>query len=154
MAKRKANKAPPRASEVINMKPHLQAKRYTLPDYCSVQSVVMRELDGQDDIEASIWADKNATSAIKDSAVAAMIADQRESVRLSLLEVDGKPVNHDGLPFMAMDNWTSRTMRFLLSFYADLNGAKEEDLKNSVAGAQEIVAYPRSDSGEGAQPDE
>jgi hypothetical protein len=150
MAKRKAAKAPKRArSEVINMKPHLMAKRFQLPDYCSIREVVMRELDGQDDIEASIWADKNATSAIKGSAVAAMVADQRESIRLSLLEVDGTPVNHDGIPFMAMDDFTSVTFRFLLQFYSDMNGAKEDDLKNAIAGAEIVNPnHPHSDSPE------
>jgi len=142
MAKRKA-KAPQRANEVINMKPHLRAKRYQLPDYCTIREVVMRELDGQDDIEASIWADKNATSAIKGSAVAAMVADQRESIRLSLLEVDGLPVNHDGIPYRAMDDFTSVTFRFLQQFYADMNGAKEDDLKNAIAGAEVITSHPR-----------
>lgn len=154
MAKRKAN-APQRArNEVINMKPHLQAKRYTLPPGCSVGEVVMRELDGEDDIEASIWADKNATSALKESAVAAMVADQRESMRLSLLEVDGVPVNHDGLPYMKADRWSSKTWRCMQSFYADLNGMKEQDLKNAVAGAEVILSSPHGDSPEEAQPDE
>ena len=153
MAKAKDAKAQKRArSEVINMKPHLTAKRYQLPDYCTVREVVMRELDGQDDIEASIWADKNATSAIRGSAVAAMVADQRESIRLSLLEVDGVPVNHDGIPFTAMDDWTSVTFRFLQQFYADLNGAKENDLKNSIAGAEIIVGNPRHTESEERTP--
>ena len=145
--KKKSTPAP----AVINSKPHLTAKRYTLPSYCSVQSVVMRELDGQDDIEASVWADKNASSTVKESAVAAMVADQRESIRLSLLEVDGKPVNHDGLPFMAMDHWSSRTFRFLQQFYGDLNGATNEDLKNAVTGAELIS---RLTPGHGDSPEE
>jgi hypothetical protein len=152
MATKNKKKPPARpAAAVINSKPHLMAKRYTLPDYCSVQSVVMRELDGQDDIEASVWADKNASSTVKESAVAAMVADQRESIRLSLLEVDGKPVNHDGLPFMEMDNWTSRTFRFLMQFYGDLNGATNEDLKNAVTGAELIQSLT---PGPGASPEE
>lgn len=113
-------------------------KRYTLPDYCDCQSIVMRELDGKDELEAAIWADQNKSSVLEGT-MAAFQADQRESIRLSIVQVDDVAVNVDGAPFREMNEWSFRTMRFVREFFADLNGVEEGDLKNAVTGA-EIMA--------------
>lgn len=124
-------------------------KRYRLPAGCSVREVVMRELDGNDEVEAAVMAEQRASSATKGSVAGMIGAEQREAIRLSLCEVDGKPVNADGVPFMAMDRWTMRTMRAINRFFADLNGLPEDELKNAVAGA-EVVTVPANDQPPGA----
>lgn len=133
MAKRKRNGAQRAAPTPRTM------KRYPLPEYCDCRSVVMRELDTRDEIEAAIWADKAANSALADSQMAAFQADQRESIRLALVEVDGVEVNVGGMPYKAMDGWSMRTMRFIREFYADLNGVEQDDLKNALKGAKVLT---------------
>lgn len=123
---------------------HRIMKRYSLPDYCDVATLVMRELDGTDEIEAAIWADKNKSSALASSPIAAMESEQRESIRLSLVEVDGEPVNVGGIPYAAMNDWSYRTMRFVNQFFLDLNGVEISEVKNAVA-AGEIISNPSQD---------
>jgi len=121
-------------------------KRYPLPEYCDCREVVMRELEAKDDIQSAIWADQNASSALKGSAIAAIQADKRESIRCSLVEVDGEPVNLDGVPFMAMDSWSHRTLIYIEAFFNDLNGVEMEDVKKAVAGGAIVTATPRAES--------
>jgi len=136
------SKAPPRLR-----------KRYTLPDYCDCREVVMRELEATDDIQSAIWADAHATSALKGSAVAAIQADRRESIRLSMVEVDGEPVNVDGVPFMGMDRWSHRTLIYVEAFFNDLNGVDTGDLKKAIAGGTVVLPSKRSEEVEsGDQP--
>jgi len=114
-------------------------KLFKLPSYCDIATVVVRELDGKDELEAAIWADKNQNSALSDSAKALFQGEQRESIRLSLVQVDGVAVNVGGVPYMAMDDWSFRTQRFIREFYADLNGVELDELKNAVAGAEVLT---------------
>jgi hypothetical protein len=81
-------------------------------------------------------ADKLMSDALRNSAVATISAEQREAMRLSLVEVDGEPVNHDGVPYMAMDDWSLKTLRFLQTAFNEMNGIEADDLKNFRAGAQ------------------
>jgi hypothetical protein len=111
-----------------------------MPERCDVTELVMRELDGDDQIEASIWADKKLSSAMRDSAVAMYAAEQREAIRISLVEVDGQQVNLDGIPFSGMDTWSMRTMRFVLKAFADLNGAEASELESFQKGAQPVLS--------------
>lgn len=101
-------------------------KRFTLPKGCSIKTFVMRELKVKDDIEVAIWADKNTPAAAKESAVGAMAADRREALRLALVEVDGVRVNVNGIPYMAMDDWSQKTMTYALMAFNDLNGAADD----------------------------
>lgn len=111
-------------------------KRFTLPDYCTVGEFVMRELTAKDELTASIFAEKFMSDALRNSAVATIAAEQREAMRIALVEVDGKPVNVDGIPYMAMDEWSMRTIRFAQMAFNELNGIESDDLKNFRAGGQ------------------
>lgn len=117
-------------------------KRYRLPAYCDCREVIMRELDGKDELEAAIWADKHKSSAAADSPFAELQADHREAMRLSLVQVDGVAVNVGGVPFMAMNDWSLRTMRMISAFFADLNGVDPGELKNAVAAGEIITGGP------------
>jgi len=118
-------------------------KRFPLPERCDAKEFVIRELDSNDDIQAAIMADKMAPAAIKDSAIGLMSSEQREAVRLSLVEVDGVPVNQDGIPFLAMDEWSARTMRFALQAYMQVNGVTPDEIRSFLAGA-EVVTGPET----------
>lgn len=120
---------------VVNPKPHLDCRIFPLPDYCSVSSVAMRELDGHDDILSSYWADHNASAEVAGSSSAAMLADRREGLRLSLVAVEGAQVNEDGIPYMDCDSWTSRTWYHLMQCFVELNGVADTDVKNVQRGA-------------------
>ena len=111
-------------------------KRFTLPDYCSVGEFVMRELTAKDELTASIFAEKFMSDALRNSAVATIAAEQREAMRLALVEVDGIQVNLDGVPYLEMDNWSMRTVRFAQMAFNEMNGIESDDLKNFKAGAQ------------------
>lgn len=124
------------------MKNGVLKKRYTLPDGMSCRSFVMRELTSQDEIEAAIWADKKRGSA-QDGVLSVVGGEQREAIRLSFVEVDGNPVNVDGVPFTAMDKWTYRTMRYVQKAFTDLNGVQQDDLESFSEGA-EIVGMSES----------
>ena len=123
--------------------PHLLRKRFTLPAGCSVGSFVMRELTGPDELEAAMWADKKMDKDRRSDAVAVMEGEQREAMRLAFTEVDGEPVNHDGIPFVAMDLWTYRTMRFAQTAFSDVNGVQIDELQSFKEGA-ELVMGPES----------
>lgn len=101
----------------------------------SCKEFVMRELTAKDEIEAAIWADKKRSSA-GDGVLSIVGGEQREAMRLSFVAVDGKPVNEGGIPFVGMDNWTYRTMRFVQRAFADLNGVEQSDLDSFAEGAE------------------
>lgn len=128
---------------VENPKPHLECRIFRLPDYCSIPDLAMRELDGQDDILSAYWADQNADAATKDSHVAASIADQREGIRLALVGVNGVQVNDDGGCYYDCDEWTSKTWRFLIQFFSELNGVSGAELKNAVRGSAPMSGRPQ-----------
>lgn len=134
----------------------LIAKEFEVPakgaDRYNFHKVVMRELNGQDRIEASIWADKNINPALEESIVGQMDTQQREALRLSIVAVDGKRVNTGGVPFMAMDEWNIRSMRFLEACFNDLNGVDLDEVKNSIASGK-VVEIPGAEEMEEIEDD-
>lgn len=113
-------------------------KRYRLPPGCSCKEFVMRELTNADRLEAAIRADASKSSAMPDD-IGNQIEHRRvEAVRLSLVSVDGKPVNVD-LPYAGMDAWTERTLTFAMTAYQDLNGIEPEEVEDFLKGAEPIL---------------
>jgi phage FluMu protein gp41 len=115
-------------------------KRFKLPSGMSCKEFVMRELTAKDEIEAAIWADQKRSSA-GDGVLSMVGGEQREAMRLALVEVDGETVNVEGVPFTAMDRWTYRTMRYLQKAFEEINGVDQKDLASFSKGA-EIVDDP------------
>lgn len=146
MAKRKAaNPKDPRAGNTTVVRAqnqHLLRKRYVLPDGLSCKEFVMRELDARDELEAAMWADKKTTTTGGNNMLSMMGAEQREAMRLSFCEVDGHPVNIDGIPFVDFDRWTMKTMRFVTQAFNDLNGVDAKELKSFTAGAEVVLDAP------------
>lgn len=89
-----------------------------LPDGYSIKTFAIRERLVRDDkfIAANVerfhpetkkpGADKGAATVV-------------ESVRHLLVEVDGKPVNTDSEPYMALEDWTEATFTAVISAWAD-----------------------------------
>ena len=113
-------------------------KRFRLPkgQGLDCETVVMRELTGKDDLEISLWVDSKASMTDKNSMAKMIEIERRESTRRSLVQVDGKAVNEHGAPFLEMDNFNHRTMRYLYEFFSDLNGVEQRELKKAVVEAE------------------
>jgi hypothetical protein len=129
MARIKLMEQPPAAHKRVML-------RRRLPEGFSCRVFVMRELVSGDEITAAINLDKFGLAAAKDSIETTMQAWQREKVRLSLVEVDGKRVNVD-LPYRAMDEWNLKTYRVAEATWMRLNGVSQDDLDFDKGG--EIV---------------
>jgi hypothetical protein len=124
-----------------NPRAQLLTKRYRLPAGLSCQEFVMRELTAEDELEAAMWADKRRTSA-HDGILSMVGIEQREAMRLSLVEVAGQSVTCDGVPSQELDGWRSRTMRFVLLAFNDLNAVDVEDLSRFRLGAEVLSPTP------------
>lgn len=124
---------------VAPLRPRLQ-KRFTLPEGCSCREFVMRELDGNDELQIALWVEKKTTGVIANNAIALMKLETRESQRMALVEVDAVAVNVNGIPYAAFDKWTQRTMRFAIDAFGELNGVDMDELKNFRAGAEVVGA--------------
>jgi len=116
-------------------------KRYQLPKGCSVREVVIRELCGNDELEAALWTERHADAALLETPQGQIAAEQREMVRLSLVEVDGAEVNVDGVPYMGLDTWSVKTFRAVRLFFNDINSLDGAQLKSALEGAQVVVGH-------------
>jgi hypothetical protein len=126
-------------------KEHLLHKQFTLPRKCwgDCKTVVMRELDGDDDIMVGVWLDqKESSSGAKgsDAVVSAMKREQSESVRCALVVVDGKKANENGVAFAPFDKWKRATKTMLGTYFNELNGVDSDELGKSMREA--VVVNP------------
>lgn len=110
--------------------PTYRTKRVVLPagrGY-SVGSFVVRELDGADELEIAMSVDTRMTSAMG-GMLALMELKQQEAHRRALVEVDGKPVDIDGVGYVELDRWNQRTRTMLARAFNALNAVDGDDLK-------------------------
>jgi hypothetical protein len=106
--------------------------RYNLENkkHVSIKSFAIRETNGKDE-------DRAALLARAKGGAATML---EELVRLSLVEVDGQAVNTDpAVPYVAFDEWNSRTRTFVLNAYKRLNGITEEDNAEGFLASGELI---------------
>jgi len=108
-------------------------RRWELPDGHPAKVIVLRELDSGDDIAAAINADKFGPRDTYLHAETALQVVQRERVRLSLVEVDGRRVNVDGLPFKDFDKWPLRSTRFVERCFLEMNHLTDEEQAADLA---------------------
>lgn len=120
------------------------AKRFQLPPGCNdkqgnpITSVVIRELTVGDEATIAILAETNSPEAM-DTFSGQTAAIGRESIRLSLVEVNGERIE-TAEPYMAMDQWSRRTLMTVRRFFNDLNSLPEEaELKKLVAAGEIVV---------------
>lgn len=114
-------------------------KRYVLPERCDVSEIVLRELTGQDELLAAIQAEHNCPSSLRGQATALLAQERTEGIRLSLIAVDGRPIDHS-VPYRDLDQWSSRTRRFVAAAFDDLNGVTAEELGKLRSGG--VVVPP------------
>lgn len=109
-------------------------KRYTMPKGSPASTVTMRELSGRDELEAAKAADaltpQKTVEALTD-------AERREAVRISLVEIDGKAIDH-AVPLFEIDEWPRRARKALEAFFADLNGINRSDVDKCTASAESL----------------
>lgn len=144
MAKKNGSGSPaPRAARVRLM------KRFEFPRGCDIQTAVLRELDGNDDEQVSILADARADGVQRQSVMLMSQIEQREALRMSLVEVDGDPVNADGVPWGGLDDLSMRTLRLLQVAFAEVNGVTGDEAEGFKKAA---VVVTSSDAAETIAP--
>lgn len=114
-------------------------KRWTLPKGCSIREFSMRELDVNDDIDVHVWVEKNTPSASLEPTMGAFSAQTREAMRLALVTVDGEKVNVAGVPYLQMNQWSLKTLRFVQMAFTELNGATEDEMADFKAAGELVV---------------
>jgi hypothetical protein len=146
-----AGAPPPRIGprRISNYRSDLLTKRFRLPPGLQVREVVVRELVAADELTAALWTESNAPADMLETPAGQIHAEQRELVRISLVEVDGEEVNVDGVPFMAMDKWSLRTFRAVRTFFNDVNTLDDRELRKSLAAAEVVIAGPAAAGGKG-----
>lgn len=103
---------------------------------CSVKSFVMRETTGADEENAAVAA----------KAKGGAMTPTEELVRLSIVSVDGKPVDQ---PYLSFDSWNTRTRNYAIKAWASINGVDEKDAKDFLDGAEALaVSASGAKSGE------
>lgn len=111
---------------MLTVKHSLKGKKHV-----NIESFAIREVTGKDEDRAVLMARAKGGAATM----------MEELVRLSLVEVDGQPVNTDpGEPYAAFDEWNSRTRTFVLNAYKHLNSLTEEDDLDGFLKSGEIVS--------------
>lgn len=96
----------------------------------SVGSFVMREVNGKDEEQAALIAKAKGGAA----------SMYEELIRLSLVEVDGQPVNNEpGVPYAGFDTWNTRTRTFVQNAFRALNGIDEKEELSDFLESGEVM---------------
>jgi hypothetical protein len=107
-------------------KPHLMMRDFEFPERCNARTITVRELDGDDELEAAVFAERKVTKSMRDNPIYMMGIERKEAIRASIYAVDGEVVE---TPFAAIDRWSKRTERFVQSAFNEMNGVESEELK-------------------------
>lgn len=92
------------------------------------KEIEIREVSGKDEITAATWVDAKRAR-YGESATNNLM----ELIRVSIVSVDGVPTN--GIPFEAMDDWTSRTRNFVVRLWNSLNAVEDDEVKKAITEA-------------------
>jgi len=116
-------------------------RAWNLPPGCTVRKVILRELDGNDDLVAAANVERFAPKTAMSSMQAFSMAQQRERVRLSIVAVDGRTVVQ---PFLDMDHgdakWTMKTIRHVEGYWLKMNGITDEEMADFDEGGAVVSA--------------
>ena len=110
-------------------KEHLVHRQYSLPKGCSVTSFTIREIDGMDEREAAKMLAAIGTA--DDMTTALMEAN----LRVSIVAVNGQAIAQ---PYTEMSKWSSKTRRFLIEAFNQLNGVPEDEIAAFLGAAEAI----------------
>ena len=90
------------------------------------KTITIQEVNGEDEMRAAMAAEARKGKTGRDW------SPFIEMVRLSVVEIDGeRPANG----FEHFEKWSSKARNAVMTFYNDVNGLDEEDLKACVAAA-------------------
>ena len=113
------------------MKSNLLHKRSVFPKGHPITSIMLREVDGRDELEAIKWAEARNG---KDEDNTAVVMEQ---VRCSIVKVDDVEVTQ---PYTGLESWPARTRSLVLRAWMSLNSVDEEETKNFLASAENLAA--------------
>jgi hypothetical protein len=125
-----------------------RAKRFKAPKKCcgDCKEIVIKELDGKDEIAAAVEVDKRLGQPgfRSDNIAAIMKLERQEKIRKSIAAVDGVAVK-PGEVFEGYDAFHAPTKLWIALCYEQVNGLEDDDLKKSLATAEEVdLAHPTS----------
>ncbi len=124
---------------VVNGERPMRMKRWTLPGGLDCKTIVMRAINGIDQLDVAAWVGARATSAHKNDIMSMVEIRKHEAARKAIVAVDDQLVGQDGVPFMAIDKWGQDTMQCVMAYYLELNAVEPEELKKSLDEAEEIL---------------
>jgi len=115
---------------ISSNKKHLLHKKFTLPKGCSIQTFVMREIDGEDEREAGRWI--AARGNVEDSGITLI----EEQLKVALVAVNGRKVD---APFQGLEKFSSKTRRFMMEAFGQMNGIEEDEVEDFLGASAQIV---------------
>jgi hypothetical protein len=118
----------------------MELQRRTFPAPKRVKdfkTITIREVTGEDEMTAAAAAEAKSAQYNKGW------SPQIELIKLSVVEVDGKPVNTTA-PFDAFDKWLTPSRNAVMKFFDQLNSLDEQDLKACLAVAAATGQTPKT----------
>lgn len=116
-------------------------RTFPMPKGCDAATVTMRSMDKADELAAAVQTDIRMRTLPADQQRSARLAndiERDESIRQAIRKIDGKPVNRNGVPCLAIDKWSQKSWTALYTFHGELNGIPGDELGNCVkAGVEE-----------------
>ena len=106
-----------------NLKRHVRYPKF--PEGCSINSLVIRETDGPDELKASLMVQTRPESNMT-----------AELMRISIVEVDGKAVQQ---PYIGLDEWNTKTRDLVLRAFHDLNDTTSAERADFFKAAEEAT---------------
>lgn len=101
-------------------------KRVELGEGFSVREFVLREMTGEDQINAATMAAKMLTKVQAKIDSVVELVKLRQMIQTTLVSVDGAPVNGDA-PFLGLKKWTCKTIGKAEKAFVELNGFTDDD---------------------------
>lgn len=123
-------------------KEHLVHREFKLPKGYSVESFVIREIDGHDEKEAARLVAALGTADDLSMAV------YEGNLRVSIVDVNGEAVEQ---PYMELSKWSTKTRKMLMVAWNELNGVPDEELAaflGAAVPAEPVVPEPAEMSAE------
>jgi hypothetical protein len=102
------------------------------------KTIVVRELDGTDEVLIALWCGLRQYD--KSSPLAELQVQREEAIRMSVVSVDGNPVNLKGVPWPGFNKLTRRELLAIARFHDDLNGLDTKDLEKCVAAGKPVIS--------------
>lgn len=110
-------------------------KRFRFPAGSRHRSIVLRELDGADELLAAETAaallPKNANGR------QVVVASQREATKIAIVEIDGAAVDHT-VPLFAVNSWSRKDLAALDVFFGSMNGLTDDEVRTMYGSAAQL----------------